>query len=87
MSAFPRFTDANAEPHRHSHGRQHLDRAAYNVLVSKFAAGLFENPYTDESRVGHLDSPDNRKIARDHAEQGPCTDMDESPCGVSMSHG
>jgi len=64
-----------------------IDEACTNVLRAKFAAGLFENPYTDESRVGHLDSPDNRKIARDHAEQGPCTDMDESPCGVSMSHG
>ena len=29
---------------------KHLDRAVYNVLASKFAAGLFDHPYTDESR-------------------------------------
>ena len=48
----------------------HLDRAVYNVLVSKFAAGLFEHPYTDESRVKSLDNSYNRKLALEAAEQG-----------------
>lgn len=47
----------------------HLDRAVYNVLVPKFAAGLFENPYTDESRVNDLDNDYNRRLAREAAEQ------------------
>jgi beta-glucosidase len=41
-----------------------VDRAVYNVLVSKFAAGLFEYPYTDEARVEHLDGAANRVMAR-----------------------
>jgi beta-glucosidase len=46
-----------------------LDRAVYNVLASKFAAGLFEHPYTDEARVKNLDGPYNRRLAREVAEQ------------------
>jgi len=46
-----------------------VDRATYNVLVSKFAAGLFDYPYTDESRVSDLDKPSNRQLAREIAEQ------------------
>jgi beta-glucosidase len=46
-----------------------VDRAVYNVLVSKFAAGLFEHPYTDETRVQHLDGVANRAMAREAAEQ------------------
>lgn len=48
---------------------RHIDRAAYNVLVSKFAAGLFEHPYTDESRAERLDAAPNRALARDAAAQ------------------
>lgn len=47
-----------------------LDRATRNVLTSKFAAGLFDNPYTDETRVKVLDTPAGRKLAREAAEQG-----------------
>lgn len=40
-----------------------------NVLTSKFAAGLFETPYTDETRVSHLDTTAGRALAREVAEQ------------------
>jgi len=46
-----------------------VDRAAYNILASKFASGIFDHPYTDETRVDQLDKPANRKMARDAAEQ------------------
>eukprot|EP00040_Diaphanoeca_grandis_P038707 m.257128 g.257128 ORF g.257128 m.257128 type:complete len:798 (-) comp35003_c0_seq1:1727-4120(-) len=46
-----------------------LDRATYNVLTSKFAAGIFDSPYTDETRVNNLDNAQNRQLARDAAEQ------------------
>ena len=35
------------------------------MLVSKFAAGLFEQPFTDETRVDTLDNPQNRQLARE----------------------
>jgi hypothetical protein len=28
-----------------------VDKAVYRVLVSKFASGIFDHPYTDEERV------------------------------------
>ena len=46
-----------------------VDKAVYRVLVSKFAAGIFDHPYTDESRVKSLDRPENRQLAREIAEE------------------
>lgn len=46
-----------------------VDRAVYRVLVSKFAAGIFDQPYTDEARAKALDGPGNRAMAREMAEQ------------------
>jgi beta-glucosidase-like glycosyl hydrolase len=34
-----------------------VDRAVYRVLVSKFASGIFDHPYVDESRALGLDPP------------------------------
>eukprot|EP00041_Stephanoeca_diplocostata_P035211 m.1232212 g.1232212 ORF g.1232212 m.1232212 type:complete len:242 (-) comp24660_c0_seq8:128-853(-) len=47
-----------------------IDRATRNILTSKFAAGLFDSPYTDPARVLTLDAPDGRALALDIAEQG-----------------
>ena len=46
-----------------------LDRATYNVLASKFASGIFDHPYTDESRVLKIDGEANRVMAREAAEE------------------
>ena len=46
-----------------------VDKAVYRVLVSKFASGIFDHPYTDEVRVKSLDRPEHRKLARDMAEE------------------
>ena len=46
-----------------------MDRAVVNVLTSKFAAGLFDVPYTEPQRVATLDSPADRRLAREAAEQ------------------
>jgi len=42
-----------------------LDEAVRRVLEAKFKAGLFENPYADESRVASIhNDPDHRRLAR-----------------------
>jgi beta-glucosidase len=42
-----------------------LDEAARRVLEAKFKAGLFENPYADESRVASVhNDPEHRQQAR-----------------------
>ena len=46
-----------------------LDQAVYRVLVSKFASGIFDHPYTDETRVQSLDKPEHRVMARQMAEE------------------
>mmetsp|Transcript_11812 Transcript_11812/g.35563 ORF Transcript_11812/g.35563 Transcript_11812/m.35563 type:complete len:714 (-) Transcript_11812:281-2422(-) len=46
-----------------------VDRAVRNVLTMKFASGLFESPYTDESRVKNLDTVSGRTLARQIAEE------------------
>lgn len=46
-----------------------IDRAVYRVLVSKFASGIFDHPYTDESRVQSLDRAEHRVMAREMAEE------------------
>ena len=45
-----------------------VDRAAYNVLASKFAAGLFDKPYVT-NLTPTLDTAANRRLAREVAEQ------------------
>ena len=39
------------------------------MLVSKFAAGLFDHPFTDEARARSLDTARGRALAREAAEQ------------------
>ena len=42
-----------------------LDEAVRRVLEAKFKAGLFENPYADESRAASMhNNPEHRKMAR-----------------------
>ena len=48
-----------------------LDRAASNVLRSKFAAGLFENPLVDISAsIGQFDTAEDRELAKRVAVEG-----------------
>jgi len=65
------FSEAILLPavHNNKTSEFYVDQACYRVLVSKFAAGLFEHPFTDESRVETLDAPENRVLAREAAEQ------------------
>jgi len=43
----------------------HLDEAVRRVLEAKFKAGLFENPYADESRAASMhNNAEHRKMAR-----------------------
>jgi beta-glucosidase len=43
----------------------HLDEAVRRVLEAKFKAGLFENPYADESQVASIhNNPEHRRLAR-----------------------
>jgi len=65
--AFPLLAAAVAA--NHSGAAAGLERAAYNVLASKFAAGLFEAPYADETRCAALDGAPGRQLAREVAEQ------------------
>ena len=46
-----------------------LSKDSTSVLVSKFASGIFDHPYTDETRVQSLDKPEHRVMARQMAEE------------------
>lgn len=47
-----------------------VDRAAYNVLISKFAAGLFDSPViVPEEGIAILDAPSHRSLALEAAQQ------------------
>ena len=67
-----------------------MDRAAYNVLVSKFAAGIFDEPYVTDLQPA-LDSDANRKLALEAAEQSlahlSATDHLKTHVLGSISHG
>ena len=46
-----------------------IDNAVRNILRIKFRLGLFEHPYTDESRTGIFYSEDHLQMAQEAAEQ------------------
>jgi beta-glucosidase len=59
--------------------KAHLDEAVRRVLEAKFRAGLFENPYADESRAAtiHKD-PEHRRLARIAAQRSAVLLRNES---------
>lgn len=47
-----------------------IDRSVGRLLAQKFALGLFENPYVDETAITSvLDTPDQRRLAREIAQK------------------
>lgn len=46
-------------------GQHGIDEACSNVLRSKFAAGLFDQPYTDPALLEQIDSLAHRALAKD----------------------
>jgi beta-glucosidase len=48
----------------------YIDRSVRKVLYSKFAIGIFENPYTDPNGASILDNPRHRELARVAAVEG-----------------
>eukprot|EP01043_Picozoa_sp_COSAG02_P047433 COSAG02_NODE_4547_length_5227_cov_54.893721_4_plen_201_part_00 len=51
-------------------GQHGIDEACSNVLRSKFAAGLFDQPYTDPVLLEQIDSHAHRALAKDAAIDG-----------------
>lgn len=47
-----------------------IETSARRVLGHKFAAGLFDSPMTDPTRVAVLNSPEHQRLAREAAQQG-----------------
>ena len=47
-----------------------LDRATYNILTAKFAAGLFDGVLPDPARAPTINSQDHRDLARLAAQEG-----------------
>ena len=47
-----------------------LDRAAANVLRSKFAAGLFDRPLASTTNTSNIDTPISRALARKVVAEG-----------------
>jgi beta-glucosidase len=47
-----------------------IDTSVRRVLGHKFAAGLFDDPMTDPSRVAGLNTAEHQKLAREAAQQG-----------------
>ena len=45
-------------------GQHGIDAAAANVLRTKFAAGLFDQPYTDPKLLDQIDSAAHRALAK-----------------------
>ena len=57
-------TQANLVP-KDVAGQHGIDEACSNVLRSKFAAGLFDQPYTDPVLLEQIDSRAHRALAKD----------------------
>jgi beta-glucosidase-like glycosyl hydrolase len=47
-----------------------LDDATRRVLTMKFAAGLFDQPYSDETADWHIQSAEKKALARQAAQEG-----------------
>jgi len=57
-----------------------IDRSVGRLLAQKFALGLFENPYVDETAITTvLDTPDQRRLAREIAQKSMVLLKNEGP--------